>query len=104
MMIDLIKKTMFTGIGVASLTKDKIEEIAQEFVDRGKLSEQEGEKIIEEMMTKTEESKEELRNQIDQMIETTLGKMQLARASDIEDLQKEISSLKTKIEALDSDE
>ena len=103
-MIDLIKKTMFTGIGVASLTKDKIEEIAQEFVDRGKLSEQEGEKIIEEMMTKTEESKEELRNQIDQMIETTLGKMQLARASDIEDLQKEISSLKTKIEALDSDE
>ena len=103
-MIDLIKKTMLTGIGAAALTKEKIEEIAQEFVDRGKLSEQEGEKIVKDMLDKTEESKEQLRKQTEEMVETALGKMQLARASDIKKLRAEISSLKKKIEGLDNDE
>jgi len=97
-MIDLIKKTMFTGIGVAALTKEKIEEIAQEFVDRGKLSEKEGEKIIQEMIDKSEESKEELKKQIDQMIGTSIDKMQLARASELEDLRAEVGALKKKLE------
>ena len=103
-MIDLIKKTMLTGIGAVALTKEKIEEIAQEFVDRGKLSEQEGEKIVKDMLDKTEESKEQFRKQTEQIVETTLGKMQLARASDIKKLRAEISSLKKKIEELDNDE
>lgn len=103
-MIDLIKKTMLTGIGAAALTKEKIEEIAQEFVDRGKLSEQEGEKIVKDMLDKTEESKEQFRKQTEQIVETTLGKMQLARASDIKKLRAEISSLKKKIEELDNAE
>ncbi|MBW1635178.1 MAG: hypothetical protein JRC87_05200 [Deltaproteobacteria bacterium] len=97
-MIDLIKKTMFTGIGFAALTKEKIEEIAQEFVDRGKLSEKEGEKIIQEMIDKSEESKEELKKQIDQAVGTTLEKMQLARSSDVDNLRQEINALKKKLE------
>jgi len=99
-MIDLIKKTMLTGIGAAILTKEKIEELAQELVDRGKLSEQEGEKIVREMIDKTEESKKDLQNQIDQLIEAALARMQLVRASDIENLQGEINSLRKEIEEL----
>jgi len=102
-MIDLIKKSMLTGIGVAILTKDKIEEIAQDFVDRGKLSEKEGEKIVQEMLDKTEESKKELKKQTNQMIETALGKMHLARASDIEELRTEIAALRKEIKALHKD-
>lgn len=102
-MIDLIKKSMLTGIGIAILTKDKIEEIAQDFVDRGKLSEQEGQKIVQEMLDKTEESKRELKKQTDQAIETTLGKMQLPRTSDIEELRAEIVALRKEVAALHRD-
>jgi len=54
-MIDLIKKAMFTGIGIASLTKDKVEEIAKEFAEMIRhlsqqcdMSEAELKKIIKE--------------------------------------------------------
>ena len=99
-MIDLIKKAVLTGMGVASLTKEKIDEFSRELIDKGKLSEQEGEKFILEMRKRAEESKEALVNQTDKVVEATLKRMQLVRASDLEKLQSEIAGLRKEIEAL----
>ncbi len=35
-MIELVKKTLLTGVGVAALTKEKIEEVARDFVEKEK--------------------------------------------------------------------
>jgi polyhydroxyalkanoate synthesis regulator phasin len=99
-MIDLLKKAVLTGLGVASLTKEKIEEFGREMMDKGKLSEQEGEKFVLEMQKRAEESREALKNQTDKMVEAALNRMQLARAADLEKLQAEIASLRQEIEAL----
>lgn len=96
-MIDLVKKAMFTGIGVISLTKEKVEELAADFVEKGKLSEQEGKKLVEEMMERSEESKDELKKQIEQVVQATLGKMDIAKKSDMEKLKKEVAALKESI-------
>ena len=96
-MIDLVKKAMFTGIGVMSLTKEKIEALAADFVEKGKLSEQEGKKMVEEMMARSEESKDELKKQIEQVVQATLGKMDIASKSDMEDLKKELAALRGSI-------
>ncbi len=96
-MIDLVKKAMFTGIGVMSLTKEKIEALAADFVEKGKLSEQEGKKMVEEMMARSEESKDELKKQIEQVVQATLGKMDIASKSDMEELKKELAALRGSI-------
>lgn len=103
-MIDLLKKAVLTGIGVASLTKEKIEEVSQEFIVKGKLSEKEGEKFVGEMLARAEESKESLKKQVESTVESTLGKMQLARASDIDKLQTEIEGLRSEVESLRKEE
>jgi polyhydroxyalkanoate synthesis regulator phasin len=99
-MIDLIKKAVLTGLGVASLTKEKIEEFGRELIDKGKLTEQEGEKFVVEMQKWTDESREALKNQIDKLVEAALSRMQLAKGSDLEKLQAEIASLRKEIEEL----
>lgn len=99
-MIDLIKKAVFTGMGVAFLTKEKIDEFSRELIDRGKLSEQEGEKLLSEMRQRADESKEALKRQTDKVVEAALDRMQLARVSDVEKLQVEIAALRYEIEAL----
>ena len=99
-MIDLIKKAVLTGMGVALLTKDKIDEFSRELIEKGKLTEQEGEKFVQEMRKRAEESRDALILQTDKIVEATLHKMQLAKAADLEKLQVEIASLRKEIEAL----
>jgi len=99
-MIDLIKKAVLTGMGVASLTKDKIDEFSRELIEKGKLTEQEGEKFVQEMLKRAEESRDALILQTHKVVEATLNKMQLAKAADVEKLQVEIAGLRKEIEAL----
>ncbi len=97
-MIDLIKKAMFTGIGVASLTKEKVEDVVKDFIEKGKLSEAEGKKFTEDLLKKSEESKEEVRQQVEEIVNSSLDKMNLAKGSDVEELKAEIAQLKLMLE------
>ena len=99
-MMDLFKKAVLAGIGVASLTMEKVEELSKDLIDKGKLSEQEGEKFLQEMQKRAEESREALKQQTDKLVESALDRMQLAKASDLEKLQAEIEGLRKEIEAL----
>ena len=97
-MIELIKKAMFTGIGVASLTKEKVETVAKDFVDKAGLSEDEGKKFVQDMVVKSAESKEEVSKQIEEIVNSTLEKMNLAKGTDIQELKSEIAKLRGEIE------
>ena len=99
-MIDLIKKAVLTGVGVASLTKEKIEELAKELIVKGKMSEQEGEKLIEEMLSRAEESRNSMKSQTESLVQNTIAKMQLARVEDIERLKAEVEKLREEISSL----
>lgn len=101
-MFDLIKKAMFTGIGVASLTKEKIEEIAADFIHKGNLTENEGRKLVDELMKKSEDSQEEIKKQLETLVHATLEKMQVARLSQIDEINQAIQILRQKIEVLES--
>lgn len=96
-MIELIKKAMFTGIGVAALTKDKVEELAGEFVEQGKLSEAEGKKLVDEIMDRSKESQEELNQKIETMVQAAVAKLDIAKASEIEALKEEIRELRSTV-------
>lgn len=99
-MIDVIKKAVLTGIGLASLTKDKIEELAKELIDKGKMSEQEGEKLVQEMLSRAEESRQTMKNQTETLVQKTIDKMHLARMEDIDLLKREIETLRAEISSL----
>ena len=93
-MIDLVKKAMFTGIGMMSLTKEKVEEIAGEFVEKGKLSEQEGKNLVSDLLKRSEESKGEIKKQIEAVVKSTVAKMDIATKTDIEALKSDLAVLR----------
>ena len=98
-MIELVKKAMFTGVGMVALTKEKIEDVSREFVEKGKLSEEEGKRLMDELLSRSEESKKVLKDQIEVSVKSVLDRMDIPSKSDIKKLQDEIASLRQKVES-----
>ena len=97
-MIDLLKKTFLTGVGVAALTKEKIEELAKDFVEKGKITEQEGRALVDDLVTRSDESRLEFQKQIEEKVQAVLAKMNLAKQSEVDGLKEEIGELRKALE------
>ena len=91
---DLIRKVVLTGIGLAALTKEKIEEVVKEVVEKGKLSEKDGKEFIDELLKKSEGAREKVEGQIEKAVQATLKKMNLVTRDDLSKLEKQIKQLK----------
>ncbi len=90
-MIELIKKAFYTGLGAAELTREKIDELGRELADKGKLSESEVKKFVDEMLGKSQERKDQLKKQLERATEDVLKKMNLASRDDLDALEKRLS-------------
>lgn len=101
-MIELLKKTLLAGVGVAALTKDKLEEVAKDFVEKGKMTEQEGRELVKDLVTRSEESRQELQKQIGEKVEEILKKMDLAKKSEVDSLKAEVAELREALKSRES--
>ena len=97
-MLELVKKAMLTGVGVAVLSKEKIEEVAKEMAEKGKMTEKEGKAFIDDLLARSEEARVELQQQIEERVKSVLGKMDLAKMSEIEALREEVEELRKQLQ------
>lgn len=103
-MIELLKKTAFIGLGVAALTKEKVEEVAKDFIAKGAITEQEGERFVADIIEKSAQAKVDLSQMIDEKVEVVLSKADLVKgeeynrlAEQVALLQGELADLKEKV-------
>jgi len=92
--IDLIKKTLMTGIGLALQTRDEVEALAKEFTERGKMSEKEGKKFLGELLKRYDEAKGMLERRVEQTVRDFLKKADVVTGDELKALKKEIRELK----------
>ncbi|HCX73030.1 MAG TPA: hypothetical protein DHM37_04860 [Candidatus Cloacimonas sp.] len=92
-MFDLLKKTMLTGIGIASMTKEKIEELGKKISEENKLTEKEGKRMVDDLLKQSEKAKEDLENQVQKLVKNALGKLDIPTREDLNRLEKRIKEL-----------
>lgn len=90
-MSDLFKKAMYMGVGLAELTRDKLEEFSREMIEKGELSEKEGRRLVDEMLRKSEEARKSLEKKVDATVEKALGRINIATRNDLEELEKKLN-------------
>ena len=95
-MFDIIKKAMLTGVGLAAMTRDKIEEMAKELTEKGEMTEKEGRELVDELVKKSEKAKKDLETKMEGIVEKVLGKMNLATKEDIRKIEKRLKRLEKK--------
>jgi len=94
-MLDAIHKMLLAGVGLAAMTKDKIDEHIKELVEKGKLSEKEGRELAEDMLKKSKQAKEDLEKQVEKQVQQTLQALQIVSKEDVEKLEARIEKLET---------
>jgi len=99
-MIDLLKKNLYVGLGLVSMTKDKIAEVGKKLAE-SKLSEEEGKKFMEELMKQADESKASLQAQVSKIVEKTVTSMKLPCTTGFENIEKEIKKLQEAVARLE---
>ncbi len=98
MPIEIIKKTLLTGIGLALQTKDELEELAKEYVTKGELSENDGRKFMDDLLKRYDETRDKLEERLESTVKKVLDKADIATKAEVVELKDEIALLK---EALD---
>ncbi|MFO7558868.1 MAG: hypothetical protein R6X10_08555 [Desulfobacterales bacterium] len=92
--MSVVKKTMMTGIGLALKTKDEVEDWARDLVTRGELSENEGEKFVDELLKRYDEAREDLEKRIEKVTKEIMKKARVASMDELDSLKKEIDELR----------
>jgi polyhydroxyalkanoate synthesis regulator phasin len=96
-MMDLLRKTLLTGVGLAALTKEKIEALARELSERGKLSEKEGRELVDDLVQRSEQARKELRERVEGMVQNALEKADVATKKEMADLEARIRRLEERV-------
>lgn len=95
-MVELIKKTVLAGIGLAFMTKEKAEEAANKIVAEAKIKEGEGKKFVEELIRKSEEAKKSVEKLVDTAVHTAVTKLDMPTRAEMKNLEDRIRELEGK--------
>jgi polyhydroxyalkanoate synthesis regulator phasin len=92
-MVDLIKKALYTGVGLAVLTKEKAEELVKDLTQQAKLSEQEGKDLFEGLLKQSEQARNDFQTKVDEAVLTVVKRLNLATKDEVESLKAKVEEL-----------
>lgn len=106
-MEELVKKFIYTGIGIVALTAEKLQESVDEMVGKGKVSKEEGKKIVEDFLNSVDVKKDDfegkLKNVADNVSETIKLPKFMTKA-DYDALLKRVDAIEVKLNKTSGEE
>lgn len=98
-MEDTFKKFLYTGVGMVTSTIEKVQTKVNELVNEGKLTENEGRKVIDDLIEDLDNKKEEYEGKVRGFMEGVLAKFDFPTRKEVSDLEAKIAELEAKLEA-----
>ena len=99
-MFDIARKVLLAGVGAAALAQDETEAFVKKLVERGGVAEQDGKKLMREMLEKRKKGAQKAEAEVDKRMENLLARLNVPRKSDIDALSAKIAALSKKVDEL----
>ena len=96
-MPDLIRKTLLAGVGLALKTWDEVEDLAKELVDKGKMTEKDGNTFVKDLQKRYEETQKMLEARVERTVQDFLKKANVVTNDELKAVKKEVRELKKMI-------
>ena len=88
-MKDFLRKAWHFGLGVFDFTKEKVEALVAEMVQRGEITQKESPEAVKQIMARAQEAQQALLGRVKELV----SDMKFARAADLEALGKRLADL-----------
>ena len=98
---DLIERTFLVGVGAAAFTKDRVQELVEEFVRRGELSSEEGRDMVDRLVARSRDQARSAMKKADASLHGTLRDLGLSTRREVEDLETRVRQLEHRLSLLD---
>jgi polyhydroxyalkanoate synthesis regulator phasin len=98
-MFELIKKTLLTGVGLAVMTKDKVEELGRDLASQAKLSENEGKEFVDHLIKQSETARKDFESRINSAVAKAVSSLNLASKEEVAKLSAKVEELTTRLQS-----
>ena len=96
-MLDIIKKSIYLGLGAATATKEKVEALVDELIEKGQLSREKKTGAVQEILDKIEKEEKEISDRIKSAVEKVVTEIGLPTQKNIQELRDRLETLEKKI-------
>lgn len=94
---ETLKKVFYAGVGFVALAVERVQKTIDDLVKQGKMSEEEGKKIVDDFVKTTEVKKGELEERLRKIADTILDKFDFLSKEEVDQIQNRIEELETSI-------
>lgn len=96
---DALEKAAYTGLGLAAMTKDKLDEAVETLKKERGLTEAEGRRLADELKEGAETARRNLDDRIGVGVEKALEGMKLVSRKEVDELKEKIETLEAALAA-----
>ena len=92
-MFETIDKMFMAGLGAMSMTREKAEQIFDEYVKRGQAEQAARTGFVKEMMDTAEKARKDFEKLVQEQAQTAVGKLHLATQDYLHRIEKKLDQL-----------
>lgn len=97
-MENMLKKALYTGVGLVTIATEKVQDTVKGLVDNGKLSEEEGKKVVDDLISDLEAKREDFEGRVNSLVNKIVNTVDLPSRSDFSTLKNRIKELEAQLE------
>jgi len=101
-MLEQLKKDMFIGIGLMAMTRTRIMEFGKKLAEDSKLSEDEGKKLVDDLLAQADDMKKYFEKNFSKIVEEKMKDVKLPCTVGFEKMGKEINEIKETLARIES--
>lgn len=97
-MLDLLRNAFLLGLGMSTMTREKMNEFARKISEDIRISEEEGQKVVDELIEQIKNSRKNLDELVTKLINETLTKLNVPTRAEYNDLEQRVAKLQSMVE------
>jgi len=82
-MLDFFKRGFLATVGALSISREKIQEMVDQLVERGELTRDEGKQLVDKLIKRGQEERETMGNLVRQEVQKVVGELDIATRKDL---------------------